>query len=200
MLSKVLEIEWVNLPTARKNSIAKSQFLAITTSVRYSIPNGRKQWKDVGKDLLQYDYQKSMTPQQANVARNVLLRIVNAMDEDDCGDLTWGIKADKVDPFNGSVDDNCGFTTLKNGTIYVFLDSRLISPLLRDDLTDCERMAGDYYLANTVLHEFGVSCILVQLMKKYCAKTRSACIMDGSCEYPQVPEHSQIGDTDPPWM
>jgi hypothetical protein len=73
--------------------------------------------------------------------------------------FTVGFKDTHHDPWNGtSMEGECamGITNLHNGTLSVYLSYNIVMPLLRDDLSDVERMGCQWHIANTLLHEISV--------------------------------------------
>ncbi|CZT45350.1 uncharacterized protein RSE6_05653 [Rhynchosporium secalis] len=61
-----------------------------------------------------------------------------------------------IDPWTGQSDSGTAAITCRHqnsNDIFTFLSYDLIEPLLRDDLTDCERMGLEWAVANTLVHE-----------------------------------------------
>lgn len=63
---------------------------------------------------------------------------INANDAPD-GYTTWAPRP---------VDENNGM-----GTLRIYIDTSNVYPLLRPDISDAERFNGQWFIANTILHE-----------------------------------------------
>jgi hypothetical protein len=71
--------------------------------------------------------------------------------------FTIGFKDTSQDPWDGSFLENAmGITNLHDGTLSVYLSYSIVMPLLRDDLSDAERMGCEWHTANTIIHEISV--------------------------------------------
>lgn len=77
--------------------------------------------------------------------------------------LRLGFKDGSKDPLNGKDNDlgrSLGFTTCeleKSGKvkqIWIFLEYKDLHSLFRNDLTDCDRMGLQTYIATTLVHEW----------------------------------------------
>jgi hypothetical protein len=80
--------------------------------------------------------------------------------------FTIGFKDTSQDPWDGSFLENAmGITNLHNDTLSVYLSYSIVMPLLRDDLSDAERMGCEWHTANTIIHEISVRKSLFHFMR-----------------------------------
>jgi hypothetical protein len=152
-----LILQLTSLINNPKRKVLKSRLTANDRNIHWGTIGELKTFHDVGTltdDLKQQTLSKLQTKIYA-----LLLNDWN---------FTIGFKDTSQDPWDGSFLENAmGITNLHDGTLSVYLSYSIVMPLLRDDLSDAERMGCEWHTANTIIHEISVRKCFSNLRQIY---------------------------------